>query len=670
MKIEKNRHLLLLDGLLQSDGPITAEQLAFLSDSSTRTVKQDIPLLSSQMEKEKIAVIRALKAKGYVIEVLDPEKFALFAEEVAIMQRLYYKYPIETMERRMYIIQSFLSQDLVSLEELEEKLYLSDSSIRKEMEWIRYFLSTYDLEIRHQGGHSYYAEGKEEDIRSAAVEVHCSQYHDFHQSYPHDGFNIMFYRDKNTYEDIRHAFLAILRDSDITISDIAAKKIPTYMCLVKSRLQKGRTIIMNEAERGELKATYDYQIALKISEDPVVKAYYELPENEILQLTKLILANRDIDMRSRGVKGLYKGHLVANGQIYNQVKKEVAGHLGESLFKTEFFRFFESDVLSLQLMLYYKYRFDSTKKDILVTYSEGNESLISPIPMEMARIMIMALEKVSGQKIRDPVISAYAQLFEKMLKKVTYPYRKLRLVACSTEGLVYTQNMIENILSRYQRYIASAEAYDLYEMRKLDFSKYDALIHSGWLMYYRYPLKAVSVKEIDYQYSSSKIFDSLFKDGYDRSRIEELKKMLHVFPETDLGDIDSFVEKMSFRYGVDYKSEIRLYEEYKEKKEILDPYLTRLHSFLTFFDYQYCRREFVDIYVGKEPGIYNETMKTDFVIIACLNPNNPISSLKIDNHIIQIFLQVDGTINKVLEDKDKALDEMFDRIVEINFVGY
>ena len=63
-------------------------------------------------------------------------------------------------------------------------------------------------------------------------------------------------------------------------------------------------------------------------------------------------------------------------------------------------------------------------------------------------------------------------------------------------------------------------------------------------------------------------------------------------------------------------------------------------------------------------------MKTDFVIIACLNPNNPISSLKIDNHIIQIFLQVDGTINKVLEDKDKALDEMFDRIIEINFVGY
>ncbi|MBQ5555372.1 MAG: HTH domain-containing protein, partial [Erysipelotrichaceae bacterium] len=63
MKIEKNRHLLILDGLLQSDGPITAQQLAFLSDSSTRTVKQDIPLLSLQMEKEKIARIVSRKAR-------------------------------------------------------------------------------------------------------------------------------------------------------------------------------------------------------------------------------------------------------------------------------------------------------------------------------------------------------------------------------------------------------------------------------------------------------------------------------------------------------------------------------------------------------------------------------------------------------------------------------
>jgi len=670
MKIEKNRHLLILDGLLQSDGPITAQQLAFLSDSSTRTVKQDIPLLSLQMEKEKIARIVSRKARGYQIQVIDENNYEQFKSRILVLLRIYDKQPIETLERHLYIVQSFLAQDLVSLEELEKTLFLSDSSIRKEVEWARQFFASYDLKIEHKSAHNFYVSGKEENIRSAAVEIHGSQYHEFEPSYPHDGFNIMFYRDRQTYEAIRQAFLKILRNSDITVTDISAKKIPTYICLVKSRLEKGKTVRIEEEEARELEATYDYDIASDIANDPTIKAYYELPENEILQLTKLILANRDIDLRGKGGRGLYHDHTLANARIYKKVKEEVLNRLGNTLFKTEFFRFFEADVISLQLQLYYKYRFDSTKKDMLVTYVEGDESLISPVPMEMARIMIRALEEDLGQSIRDPIILAYAQLFEKMLKKVTYPYKKLKILASSTEGLVYTQNLVENMLTRYQRYVEKMEVYNLYEMRKLNFDDYDAIIHSGSLMYYRYPLKCVSVKEIDYQYSSSKIFENLFKDGYDRSRIEKLKRIVSVFGDSELGDIDNFIEKMCFRYGTNYQNQIKLYEEYKEKKAIVDPYLTRLHSFLTFFDYDYCQREFIDVFIGKEEGIYNETLRTGFVIVACLDPDNPVSSLKIDNHILQYLIQVDGTVEKLLEDKEKTLDEIFDRIIEINFIGY
>ena len=40
------------------------------------------------------------------------------------------------------------------------------------------------------------------------------------------------------------------------------------------------------------------------------------------------------------------------------------------------------------------------------------------------------------------------------------------------------------------------------------------------------------------------------------------------------------------------------------------------------------------------------------------------------NHIIQFFMQVEGKIEEALKDKDKTLDEMFDRIIEVNFYGY
>ncbi len=76
------------------------------------------------------------------------------------------------------------------------------------------------------------------------------------------------------------------------------------------------------------------------------------------------------------------------------------------------------------------------------------------------------------------------------------------------------------------------------------------------------------------------------------------------------------------------------------------------------------------MFIGKEEGIYNETLRTGFVIVACLDPDNPVSSLKIDNHILQYLIQVDGTVEKLLEDKEKTLDEIFDRIIEINFIGY
>ncbi len=62
MKIEKNRHLMILDGLIKANAPTTAEQLAFLADSSIRTIKEDIPYLSEMLEKENIARIRSYKA--------------------------------------------------------------------------------------------------------------------------------------------------------------------------------------------------------------------------------------------------------------------------------------------------------------------------------------------------------------------------------------------------------------------------------------------------------------------------------------------------------------------------------------------------------------------------------------------------------------------------------
>ena len=499
MKIEKNRHLLILDALFSNESKITAEKLALISRSSVRTIKSDLVYLKKQLAEEGIADLISFRGKGYQIKPIDKERYDKLSVDVEAMKRIYYNRAIEETDRRLYIIQRILTEEHILIDDVCESLFVSRSSISKDMERITSFLKTYDISVKPIPGKGLVIEGNETDIRNAMVELHCSQYHDHQQLYPYEPFNKLFYKDRQVYEDLRHAMLRIIRDTEITISDLASKRIPTYLCLVKSRIESGKLIAFDRLVREELLNTYDYRIARQICEDETVRRIVELPEEEIINLARLLLISRDIDMRSKGISNVLLPYVEENTILYNKVLKKSKRKLGKSLYNVEFYRFIELDVQSLQLQLYLKHHFDTTRQKKLITYIERDESLLSPVPLEMARIMVSYLQDEFGEDISETIVTAYAAYYELIMKRIVYPYRKMRLLITATEGLVYSQNLKENLIRKYGDYISDAEVYNLYEMRKLDFNNYDAVVHSGNLMYYAYPLKSIGYDEIDYR---------------------------------------------------------------------------------------------------------------------------------------------------------------------------
>ena len=52
MKIAKNRHMMILHTLINSEGPVTAETLAHLSRASLRSIKNDIVELNDSLRKQ------------------------------------------------------------------------------------------------------------------------------------------------------------------------------------------------------------------------------------------------------------------------------------------------------------------------------------------------------------------------------------------------------------------------------------------------------------------------------------------------------------------------------------------------------------------------------------------------------------------------------------------
>lgn len=101
--------MLIMDPLIQSDKPLTAEKLAVLSRSSIRTIKSDIVYLNKLLNEEKIVKIVSSRAKGYEIEIINKEEFKILADEIQAMKRLYFNRDIEEINRRLsYCVLCFI----------------------------------------------------------------------------------------------------------------------------------------------------------------------------------------------------------------------------------------------------------------------------------------------------------------------------------------------------------------------------------------------------------------------------------------------------------------------------------------------------------------------------------------------------------------------------------
>ena len=670
MKIEKNRHLIILHTLANTDEAVTSDVLANLSLSSLRTIKNDINYLNNNLIKEGIGKIESYKAKGYRLKAIDEDKYNEFYRSITVLYTLFHNRSIESTNRRIYILKRLLVSDNVKIEDIADELFLSRSSLRNDMAWSIRFLESYHLALDTEIGKGYVVKGKEQDVRSALVELHTSQYHEFEPLYPYEPIDKLFlYEGKNYYQELRRAFLDVLRSSRIVISDIAAKKVATHICLMKNRINDGKYVDIDKEMADEIRETYDYEIAKEIFKHPVISSYVMPDDIEVVNLARLLLINRDLDFRVKGIEDLPINLVNDNLRIFNELLEMTKNSLGAKMHNTDFFKIYSRDFESLQMQLYLKHRFDYTSKMRFVTYIEGDEDLFSPIPFELTRAMIARLQVKFGSVIRDPVVMSYAAVYERLLKKVTYPYKKKRLAVTSAEGLVYSQHLSENIGERYSRYIEKLDVYNLYEMRKVNFDDYDAIVHCGMVLYYAYPLPVVDMRELDYYKQGANFFESVFKDGYDRKEINTIKSIMNIHTGTNISSINSFVEALSYRYGVSVEAQQSLYNQYINNEQIIEHYYSRNNIIMVFMPYIWTLKNIIDIYVPSQSFNKEEGKQIKAVIAVSVDTEKSLAELKILDHVLRYIVQVPDTINNLCIDKDNTLESIFNHIIERSFFG-
>ena len=501
MVIEKNRHMKELIELFHAEEPVTAEQLALSTDSSVRTIKNDVKYLNEELKEEDGCEIYSHKGKGYSIIIHDEQKAESLHYRLTVLNALFgYRSIIDT-SRWLFIVQTLLTHHEIKKDKLCETLYLSESGIAPHLARACTFLESFGLQVHSNAVQGLFIQGKEQDIRSCLVEVASSSYHEIELLYSVPEFEKMIYPDIHTYQDVRHAFLKVLRESKMSVTDIASKRLATHLCLVKERSRLGFLPEIEQSLQEELVETYEYTLAKEVFQDSVIHDYLGNQEEiEMINFARLLIVNRDIDLQSqKDMETILPRYIIASQKVmkkvWNVLRKDSAY---VSVFNMDIMQRYETDFESLVLQLYLKYYFDRLTKQRLVTYIENEEQLLSPVAKEIARVFTECLQQEFCQQILSSETLAIASLIDLILKNVKYQYSRLHLALSSMQGRIVGKNLRQGIVNKYAHYVSEIDVYDLYEMRRVNFEDYDAiLIHGEDKLYFNYPCKVVAYEALD-----------------------------------------------------------------------------------------------------------------------------------------------------------------------------
>jgi len=268
----------ILQTLLEKEGPVTGADLAHELSVSPRTIRADITSLSRQLAGEQIELV-STPGKGYQI----PHQYHTKALELLKMfPKDEYEIPTLPEDRVLLLTRKLLLDTRpVAMEELAERLYVSRSTIAKDLEKVEEWLSSQHLQLVRKPSVGIYIKGEEIALRCAIVNCCLA----FRQT---DRQN-----DRAELEEILGpASLAALEHAlhpgdspGLQLSDRSYTNLLGYLAVSIQRIQNGHTITP-DPETQHLQPGPEYTTAVEIASSIERTLDVSFTGTELVQLAK------------------------------------------------------------------------------------------------------------------------------------------------------------------------------------------------------------------------------------------------------------------------------------------------------------------------------------------------------------------------------------------------
>lgn len=288
----ENRKVKILNILSSANTPITSTQLAAVTEVSSRTIREDIKELNTDL-KINGAQIEALKGKGFKITIFNELLYNQYLEQIDHSLDQISNNPDTPNERIDYLLNLFLRKsNPVKLDDLSEEIHVSRSTIQADLKTVKQLLEPYSLKLISRPNYGISLKGTELNRRFAISEFLFNQ--------QKAGPSLLQMQHVSSIAEINELILnnmwSILLEqinrNEIVLSDVALNNLFVHIVIAYKRIKEGYSVALVEKDLSEIQTQKEYKVATKIVEQIEQTLHVTFPAIEIAYIAIHLLGTK------------------------------------------------------------------------------------------------------------------------------------------------------------------------------------------------------------------------------------------------------------------------------------------------------------------------------------------------------------------------------------------
>lgn len=430
---------------------VTASELAKILDLNEKTVRTTIGKMRDSLDEYGIE-IESKTRKGYHLLIYDKEKYQAFINNDEWLSKN--DIPNNSKEREEWLLDYLLKQHkFVRIDDLSEMLYVSRSTITKDIRNVEDSLKSYHITLIRRPNYGLHIQGSEFDIRNCMI----SQFKDNKWAQRFSD------KEENELKEISKILLNNIQNQKVVLSKSMIQEMTSCIYIAKVRYEENYKITVSKNEVVHRIYKPCIEVATNIVEELNEKFHIHLLDSEIYYIAINIAARSDYNV--------LEGELESG--VINQARKQATQML-DCVYDMMHLDMRQNlsllyDLISFLIPMDIRMRYgiiaknpfaEATKKKYFFAYNVASQAVIP-------------LKKTYFHELPENEIAYLTSIFALFIEQEKDKKKKYNILVICATNMSTSKLLAYQYKKKFKKYIDEVYTCEMYNLDSFDFSKVD-----------------------------------------------------------------------------------------------------------------------------------------------------------------------------------------------------